>query len=111
MAEHVVGPDRVAGAELRPLQGRRHGRRSWRSIKTNPDEAARKEAAEEVNRIFGEQVYNLWSTWALWAVIEGPYVNGLESNVLPDSGEQGVGLAFSGRHQMNQIWCNEGVCE
>ena len=83
----------------------------WRSIKTNPDEAARKEAAEEVNRIFGEQVYNLWSTWALWAVIEGPYVNGLESNVLPDSGEQGVGLAFSGRHQMNQIWCNEGVCE
>jgi peptide/nickel transport system substrate-binding protein len=81
------------------------------TIKTNPDEAARKEAAEEVNRIFGEQVYNLWSTWALWAVIEAPYVNGLESNVLPDSGEPGVGLAFSGRHQMNQIWCDEGVCE
>jgi hypothetical protein len=38
-------------------------------------------------------------------------VNGLESNVLPDSGEEGVGLAFSGRHQMNQLWCNEGVCE
>ena len=111
VAEHVVGPDRVAGAELRPLQGRRRWTPRWRSIKTNPDEAARKEAAEEVNRIFGEQVYNLWSTWALWAVIEAPYVNGLESNVLPDSGEQGVGLAFSGRHQMNQIWCDEGVCE
>jgi peptide/nickel transport system substrate-binding protein len=81
------------------------------TIKTNPDEAARKEAAEEVNRIFGEQVYNLWSTWALWAVIEAPYVNGLESNVIPGTGETGVGLAFSGRHQMNQIWCDEGTCE
>jgi peptide/nickel transport system substrate-binding protein len=81
------------------------------TIRSNPDEAARKDAAEEVNRIFGEQVYNLWSTWALWAVIEAPYVNGLESNVLPDSGDPGVGLAFSGRHQMNQLWCDEGVCE
>ena len=57
-------------------------------MKTNPDPAARKEAAEEVNRIFGEQVYNMWSTWALWAVVEQPYVNGLESNVLPDGGER-----------------------
>jgi peptide/nickel transport system substrate-binding protein len=81
------------------------------TLKTNPDPAARQAAAEEVNRIFGEQVYNLWSSWALWAVIEAPYVNGLESNILPDSGEQGVGLAFSGRHQMNQIWCDEGTCE
>jgi peptide/nickel transport system substrate-binding protein len=80
-------------------------------LKTNPDEAARKDAAEEVNRIFGEQVYNLWTSWALWAVIEAPYVNGLETNILPDTGEQGVGLAFSGRHQMNQIWCDDGVCE
>jgi peptide/nickel transport system substrate-binding protein len=80
------------------------------TLKSDPDPAVREEAAETVNRIFGEQVYNLWNSWALWAVVEAPYVNGLESNVLPDGGE-GVGLAFSGRHQMNQIWCNEGVCE
>jgi len=80
------------------------------TIKTNPDPAVRKAAAEEVNRIFGEQVYNLWTSWALWAVIEHPYVNGLEANTLPDGG-QGVGLAFSGRHQMNEIWCDDGVCE
>ena len=29
-------------------------------IKSNPDPAARKAAAEQVNKIFGEQVYNLW---------------------------------------------------
>jgi len=79
-------------------------------IHTNPDPAARKEAAEEVNRIFGEQVYNLWGSWALWGIIEAPYVNGLESNALPDGGD-GVGLAFSGRHQTNQIWCDDGTCE
>jgi peptide/nickel transport system substrate-binding protein len=79
-------------------------------IKGESDPAARQEAAEAVNRIFGEQVYNLWLGWALWAIVEQPYVNGLESNVLPDGGD-GVGLAFSGRHQMNQIWCDEGVCE
>jgi peptide/nickel transport system substrate-binding protein len=80
------------------------------TIKNDPDPAARKEAAESVNRIFGEQVYNFWTFWALWGVIEQPYVNGLETNTLMD-GEEGVGLAFSGRHQMNQIWCDEGVCD
>ena len=80
------------------------------TLYTDPDPAARQEAAETVNRTFGEQVYNLWSTWTVWGVIEQPYVNGLESNVAPDGGE-GVGLAFSGRHQMNQIWCDGGSCE
>ena len=80
------------------------------AVQSTADPAARQEAAEEVNRIFGEQVYNIWTWWTLWAVIEAPYVNGLESNALLDGGE-GVGLAFSGRHQMNQLWCNEGVCE
>ncbi len=79
-------------------------------IRTNPDEAARKAAAEEVNRIFGEKVYNLWLGWTLWGVITQPYVNGIERNVLPDGGE-GVGLAFAGRHMTNQIWCDNGKCE
>ena len=44
--------------------------RTWTTqldiIKTNPDPAARKAAAEAVNKIFGEKAYNLWLTWALW---------------------------------------------
>jgi hypothetical protein len=27
--------------------------------------------------------------------------------VLPD-GAEGIGLAFAGRHQVNQIWCDDG---
>ncbi len=34
---------------------------------------------EKVNKLFGEQVYNIWLSWALWGIIEQPYVNGLES--------------------------------
>lgn len=80
-------------------------------LRSNPDEAARQEAAEEVNRIFGEQVYNIWTSWAIWGVISSPYVNGVEMNAIPGDDAPGLGLAFSGRHQMNQLWCNEGVCE
>jgi len=72
--------------------------------------AVRKAAAETINKRFGEQVYNWWWSWTLWGVITGPYVNGVETNTFPD-GTKGVGLAFAGRHQLNQIWCDNGECE
>ena len=70
---------------------------------------ARREAAETINRRFGEQVYNLWLNWALWGVITAPQVNGVENNVLPGGGE-GPGVYFGGRHQIAQLWCDEGDC-
>ena len=79
-------------------------------IKSNPDEDARQETAEAINRQFAEQVYDGWWSWTLWGVAPQPYVNGIERNILPD-GTDGVGLAFAGRHQVNQIWCDEGSCE
>jgi peptide/nickel transport system substrate-binding protein len=80
------------------------------TIKSNPDPVVRKEAAEEVNRIFGEQVYNWWTTWTLWSVIEQPYVNGVEGALLPD-GVPATGLVGAGRHNVNQLWCDNGECE
>ncbi len=80
------------------------------TIKSNPDPAARKTAAEDVNKLFGAQVYNLWLNWALWAIISGPYVHGVQSNKLPD-GTQGIGLAYLGLHNINQMWCDNGKCE
>jgi peptide/nickel transport system substrate-binding protein len=79
-------------------------------IKSNPDPAARQDAAETINRRFAEQVYFWWWSWTLWGIATQPYVNGIEQNTLPD-GTQGIGLAFAGRHQVNQIWCDEGRCE
>jgi peptide/nickel transport system substrate-binding protein len=80
------------------------------TIRTNPDEEARTAAAEAVNQRFGEEVYNLWTTWSIWGVISQPYVNDQDLNPLPD-GDEGIGLAFAGRHQLSQIWCDEGKCE
>ena len=80
------------------------------TIKSDPDPEVRRAAAEAINKQFGSQVYNLWLTWAVWGVIAQPYVNGVESNMLPD-GIVGVGLQGQGRHQTNQIWCDEGNCE
>ena len=71
-----------------------------------PDEYA----AEEVNRIFGKQVYNWWQAWAVWGIISQPYVHGVQANKLPD-GSQGIGLAFLGVHNMNQMWCDDGKCQ
>ena len=65
------------------------------TIKSNPDPAARKAAAETINKQFGSQVYNLWLTHTVWGVVAQPYVNGIESNKLPD-GTKGIGLAFAG---------------
>lgn len=79
-------------------------------IKTNPDPEARREAAEAVNRRFGEQVYNWWLNTTVWGVIEQPYVNGVEAAVLPD-GTPATGLVGAGRHGIAQLWCDEGSCE
>jgi peptide/nickel transport system substrate-binding protein len=80
------------------------------TISSNPDPAARKAAAEDINKQFGSQVYNLWLTWVLWGIISGPYVHGVQANKLPDGGD-GIGLAFLGVHNFNQLWCDDGKCE
>jgi peptide/nickel transport system substrate-binding protein len=79
-------------------------------IKSNPDPAARKAAAEDVNRIFGKQVYNLWFTWVLGGIISRPYVNGVQRNILPD-GSKGVGLSSGVRHGVDEMRCTNGTCE
>ncbi len=80
------------------------------TIKSNPDPAARKAAAETVNRQFGENVYSLWLAWVLWGIISQPYVHGIQADVLPD-GSEGLGLASAGLHNINQMWCDGGSCD
>jgi peptide/nickel transport system substrate-binding protein len=80
------------------------------TIKSNSDETARKAAAEAINKEFGAQVYNLWLTRSVWGIVFQPYVHGVAANKLPD-GSKGIGLAFAGRHQLSQMWCDNGKCE
>jgi peptide/nickel transport system substrate-binding protein len=79
------------------------------TIRTNPDADARREAAEAINRRFGEQVYNWWYYWTVWGVISEPHVNGVVAEEALDGSEQ---LTLVGaRHPMAQIWCEGGSCE
>ena len=80
------------------------------TIRSDPNPDDRRAAAEAINRRFGAQVWNLWLTWSLWAIIQQPYVNGVPDNLLPD-GTDGIGLAYLGLHNINQMWCTNGICQ
>jgi len=79
-------------------------------IRQNPDPAARKAAAEEVNRLFGENVWNFWTTWTLWGIVANPRVQNITNLELPD----GAGPTFpviAGKHHVTQMWCTDGDCQ
>ncbi|MFT3854235.1 MAG: ABC transporter substrate-binding protein [Ilumatobacteraceae bacterium] len=78
-------------------------------IKTNADTAARKAAAEAINKEFGAQVWNIWLSYSESALITRPYVNGTNSNKLADGGN-GNGLSGQQRFQPTQLWCDNGKC-
>ena len=68
-------------------------------IKTNPDPAARKAAAEAVNRRFGEQVYNCGSPGRCGASSTQPYVNGVETQHAARRRPRASAWPCAGRHQ------------
>ena len=73
------------------------------TIRTNPDEAARKEAAEAVNREFGKDVYNVWLWHTVWGMAHTPEVKNLTDLELPDGGGK-VSPAIAGRHFLSQAY-------
>ena len=77
-------------------------------VLTTADPDARREAAEAINRIFGEQVYNWWTTWTLWGIVADNSVQNITNLELPDGGT--VFPINGGRHQVAQMWCTDGEC-
>lgn len=55
-------------------------------LRSTLDPAEREEAAERINRAFGEGVYNLWYAWSEWWVPHGSDVHGVGVMDLPDGG-------------------------
>ena len=54
------------------------------TIRQSGDDEERKAAAEDVNRRFGEQVYDLWTSWTVWSIGHKPEVKGIAAGALPD---------------------------
>ena len=78
-------------------------------IRQNPDPAARQAAAERVNQLFAENVWNFWYVWTLWGIIANPRVQNITGLDIPDHGPAMPVIA--GKHHLEQIWCTEGNCQ
>ncbi|MBI2168129.1 MAG: ABC transporter substrate-binding protein [Actinobacteria bacterium] len=75
-----------------------------RIIRESNDPATRTAAAEALNRRFGEQAFNLWNSWVIWAVVTKPGLEDITSGYSnPDGTEilqNGQGLV--GSHFVSQ---------
>ena len=56
-------------------------------IRANTDEDARREAAEELNRYFGQQVFNVWNNWVFWGLAHDDNVFNVEGTSIPGAPE------------------------
>jgi peptide/nickel transport system substrate-binding protein len=77
------------------------------TIRSSGDDAERKEAAETINRTFGEQVYNIWGTWTVWAWGHAPEVHGIDNAALPDGTKAAFPITDKYAHDVGQIWIEQ----
>jgi peptide/nickel transport system substrate-binding protein len=66
------------------------------------DAARRTAIYEDVNRLFGERVYNVWQSYTRWVVATAPDVHGVLDTPLPDGSAPAPGL--SAGHSLASTW-------
>ncbi|MCB0997466.1 MAG: hypothetical protein KDB21_20375 [Acidimicrobiales bacterium] len=73
----------------------------------DPDE--RRAAAEAINRRFGEQVYDIWLTWPVWAIVHDPLIHGIVGEATLPDGTLALptGVGIGGTHLLSQLWIEE----
>jgi peptide/nickel transport system substrate-binding protein len=81
------------------------------TVRTSTDPAERQEAAENINRRFGEQVYNIWTNWVIWAIPYQHRVHGVQTPVImPDETPSTVtGIGFTGAINLQQLWVDDAA--
>jgi peptide/nickel transport system substrate-binding protein len=68
------------------------------------DPAKRKTIYEDLNKRFGEQVWNVWGSWAVWSVAYAPNIHGLLGDTMP------MGANFPGLgagHFVTGMWVEQ----
>jgi peptide/nickel transport system substrate-binding protein len=71
------------------------------------DPARKQEIAEEVNRLFGEQCYNLWGSYSVWGILAKPNIHGVSSFALPDGSNATFGAGIGGTFYMMNVWVEQ----
>ena len=56
-------------------------------IRSNTDEDARQQAAEDLNRYFAENVFNVWNNWVFWGLAHDDNVFNVRGTTIPDAPE------------------------
>lgn len=69
------------------------------------DPAVRLDIYENLNREFAKKLWNLWSSYTLWAVASQPNINGVFGPPLPDGSAPADGLATG--HSVIGLWKSE----
>ena len=70
-----------------------------------PDQDARRQIYEDLNRRFADQLYNLWSFWSMWTIGTTPEVHGVLGPDLPDGSKPFPGLADG--HPLTGLWVEQ----
>jgi len=64
--------------------------------RASTDPARKKEIAESVNKLFGEQCYDLWGSYTIWGIAGKPNVKGVNLFTLPDGAQAPFGAGIAG---------------
>ena len=64
----------------------------------------KKQIAEEVNRLFATECYNLWTSYSTWAVPTQPGVHGPTTFALPDGSMAEFGGGIGGNFSLMNMW-------
>ena len=74
--------------------------------RSETDPAKRKSIYQQVDKLFGQKVYDIWAYYAAWTVAAKKTVQGLSGPPLPDGGGQPEFIY--GRHPVVGMWLNSG---
>jgi peptide/nickel transport system substrate-binding protein len=73
--------------------------------RSEPDQEKRAQIYQDLNRVFGEQVYSIWANWTTWVIASQTSVNGYSVETLPklpNGDEPFEGLATG--HPVHGLW-------
>jgi peptide/nickel transport system substrate-binding protein len=73
-------------------------------IRTSTDPAVRKTAAQDINKIFAKQAYNIWTQWAVWQIIGDKKVQNFGGSWVTPDGAKVVNTARVSMHSWHSIW-------
>jgi peptide/nickel transport system substrate-binding protein len=72
--------------------------------RASTDPTRKKQIAEDVNRLFGKQCYNIWGSYTIWGVPHKPDIQGVGDFKMPDGSEGVPGAGIAGTFYMMTVW-------